>query len=120
MPETPAQNNAHEVDVVICTRNRGASIGAAVASVLANDHPSFRLTVIDQSTNDDTEKALEATVRDDARIHYVHVNEAGLSRAYNTGIRLTSADVLCFTDDDCVVPTDWITTVAAAFRADHE
>lgn len=118
MPETPVQ--VEDVDVVICTRNRGASIGAAVASVLANDYPAFRLTVIDQSTNDETEKALEAAVRDDARIHYVHVDEAGLSRAYNTGVRMTSADVLCFTDDDCVVPSDWISSIAAAFRAEPD
>ena len=38
--------------------------------------------------------------------------------AYNTGIRSTSADVLAFTDDDCLVPTNWISSIAAAFRAE--
>ena len=58
MAETRSQEEVHEVDVVICTRNREANIGPAVHSVLANDHPSFRLTVIDQSTTDATGEVL--------------------------------------------------------------
>jgi glycosyltransferase involved in cell wall biosynthesis len=120
MAETRSQADTHEVDVVICTRNRDASIGAAVSSVLANDHKSFRLTIIDQSTTDATQQALESIIRADDRLTYIHVDEAGLSRAYNTGIRLTSADVLAFTDDDCLVPTDWVMSIAKAFRAEPE
>ena len=106
MAETRSQGDVHEVDVVICTRNRDASIGSAVRSVLANDHPSFRLTVIDQSTSDATGEVLAPIASADDRLTYVHVDEAGLSRAYNTGIRSTSAEVLAFTDDDCLVPDE--------------
>ena len=113
MAETRSQENVHEVDVVICTRNRDANIGSAVRSVLANDHPSFRLTVIDQSTSGATGEVLAPIASNDPRLTYVHVNEAGLSRAYNTGIRSTSAELLAFTDDDCLVPTNWISSSLA-------
>ena len=106
------------VDVVMCTRNREASIAAAVESVLANTHPDFRLTIIDQSTTDATERALEPIGKVDPRLKYVHTVQAGLSRAYNTGIRMTESDIICFTDDDCVVPTDWIDNIVAAFAAE--
>jgi glycosyltransferase involved in cell wall biosynthesis len=109
-----------DVDVVICTRNRHESIATAVESVLANDYPSFRLTVIDQSTTSATGDVLAPIVGRDDRLTYVHVDEAGLSRAYNTGVRLTEADVLAFTDDDCVVPADWVASIAAAFAAEPE
>src|SRR4051812_35714488 len=101
-------SSTQDVDVVICTRNRHDKIATAVSCVLQNDYPSFRLTVIDQSTSSATGDALASIVERDDRLHYVHVDEAGLSRAYNTGVRLTTADLLAFTDDDCVVPTDWI------------
>ena len=120
MTESSSSIGQHEVDVIICTRNRGASIGAAVSSVLANDHPSFRLTIIDQSTDDDTEAVVTPIAANDARVTYKHVTEAGLSRAYNTGIRATSADVLAFTDDDCLVPTNWIRTIVDAFSAEPD
>jgi glycosyltransferase involved in cell wall biosynthesis len=109
-----------DVDVVMCTRNREGSIAAAVSSVLANDFPSFRLTVIDQSTSDGTEVALASIAAADPRLRYVHVEEAGLSRAYNTGIRSTTAPTLAFTDDDCIVPMNWIRTIVAAFAEDPE
>ena len=41
-----------QVSAIICTRNRGDKIAAAVSSVLSCDHPSFDLTIIDQSTDD--------------------------------------------------------------------
>jgi glycosyltransferase involved in cell wall biosynthesis len=120
MPDTRSQGDVQPVDVVICTRNRDANIGTAVRSVLANDYPSFRLTVIDQSTTDATGKVLEPIAAADDRLSYVHVDEAGLSRAYNTGIRSTSAEILAFTDDDCLVPPNWISSIVAAFAAEPD
>jgi glycosyltransferase involved in cell wall biosynthesis len=116
----PEADRRPTVSVVICTRNRPDKIGTAVASVLANDHPAFDLTVIDQSTSEATKAVLEPLARDDPRLHYVHVEEAGLSRAYNTGIGRSTGAIIAFTDDDCIVPTDWLTTIAEAFGSDEE
>jgi glycosyltransferase involved in cell wall biosynthesis len=103
------------VSVVICTRNREDKIGSAVASVLATDYPSFDLTIIDQSTSDATCRAIRDIAADDPRVNYVHTEETGLSRAYNNGIRRSSGEILAFTDDDCIAPSDWIANVVTAF-----
>lgn len=108
------------VDAIICTRNRADKIAHAVESVLACEHPDFRLTVIDQSTDGATHEALEALLARDTRLVYHHSDLPGLSRAYNTAVSLTSSEILAFTDDDCVVPTDWVTTIAAAFANDPD
>lgn len=108
------------VDVIICTRNREGSIEAAVRGVLANDYPDLTLTVVDQSTSTATGDVLAAIVATDTRLRYVHIDEAGLSHAYNTGIDLTSADVLAFTDDDCLVPSDWVSSIASAFDSETD
>jgi GT2 family glycosyltransferase len=91
-----------------------------VASVLANDYPSFDLTVIDQSTTDGTRRVVEPLAGSDARLRYVHVDESGLSRAYNNGIERTEGELLAFTDDDCIVGTDWLAKIAAAFAAEPD
>jgi glycosyltransferase involved in cell wall biosynthesis len=104
------------ISVVICTRNRDDLIGQAVGSVLSCEHPSFELFVIDQSDSDATERALDA-VRDDPRLHYVHTDRVGLSSAYNIGIELADGELLAFTDDDCMAPSDWLTSVERAFEA---
>ena len=67
-----------QVSAIICTRNRGDKIAAAVTSVLSCDHPSFDLTIIDQSTDDLTRDAVAAI--GDPRVRYVHSTEPGLSR----------------------------------------
>ncbi|MDB5077416.1 MAG: glycosyl transferase family 2 [Chloroflexi bacterium] len=108
------------VSVVVCTRNRPDTIEQAVMSVLANNYHSFDLTVIDQSTTQATESILRPIAEGDRRLRYVLVQEAGLSRAYNTAIACTEGDVLAFTDDDCVTPSDWLSKICHAFAEDEE
>lgn len=108
------------MSVVICTRNRGDKIAAAVASVLANDHQSFDLTIIDQSDGPETMMAVEPFAERDPRVHYVHLDRAGLSLAYNAGIHATDASLIAFTDDDCLVPVDWLRKIERAFTEDPD
>ena len=108
------------VSVVICTRNRPDKIGQAVTSVLAVDRHDFELLIIDQSTDTATEDAVGAIAADDPRVRYQHMDAAGLSRAYNAGIAGTTGDIIAFTDDDCVVPTDWLDRIVAAFGSEPD
>jgi GT2 family glycosyltransferase len=117
---SPTASGSPTLSAVICTRNRPDKIGAAVASVLANDHPSFDLTVVDQSTTGETGKVVLPLAEDQPRLKYIHMKEAGLSRAYNLGISATSGALLAFTDDDCIVPEDWLRNIQTAFDDDPE
>ena len=82
------------VSAVICTRNRPDLIGTAVASVLANTYPTFDLLVVDQSTDGRTGDIVRGLLAEHANLRYLHTDKAGLSRAYNIGIRETSAELL--------------------------
>jgi glycosyltransferase involved in cell wall biosynthesis len=108
-----------KISVVICTRNRSDLIGKAVASVLANDHPDFDVIVVDQSTDDSTERALAGQLSD-PRLRYVHVDRAGLSAAYNLGIRSTEGPIIAFTDDDCIAPRGWLQAIESAFDRNQD
>lgn len=104
----------------MCTRNRPGTIGQAVESVLANDYPSFDVTVVDQSTTDATRAVLASALEADSRLRYLHVEQSGLSRAYNIGIRASEGEILAFTDDDCVAPPGWLRAITDAFARDPE
>jgi glycosyltransferase involved in cell wall biosynthesis len=108
------------VSAIICTRNRADLIGAAVASALANTYPDFDLLVVDQSDGPETGRIVRELMTSHSNLRYLHTTTPGLSRAYNIGIRETTGEILAFTDDDCVAPTDWIGSVAAAFIAEPE
>lgn len=103
------------VSVVMCTVNRPDLIGSAVASVLACDHDSFELIIVDQSSTSATREVIEALPHD-PRVRYVHTTRVGLSSAYNIGISEARADLLAFTDDDCVAPANWLTAIERAFH----
>jgi GT2 family glycosyltransferase len=86
--------------------------------VLANTYPDFDLLVVDQSDDDRTGTVVRGLMTDHPNLRYVHSSTPGLSRAYNVGVRETSGELLAFTDDDCVVPPDWIETIVGLFDGD--
>lgn len=102
------------VSAVICTRNRGASVLAAIRSVLSNDYPYFELVIIDQSTNDETEKAL-GQLGSDPRLRYVQTQTRGSGLARDIGLNEAQGQIVVMTDDDCEVPTDWISKMTEIF-----
>jgi glycosyltransferase involved in cell wall biosynthesis len=104
-----------QLSAVICTINRPELIGAAVESVLANDHPSFELLVVDQSRDAATETVLQK-FRGDQRFRYVRIERVGLSAAYNAAIEMTNAPILARIDDDCTAPVNWLSSIEAAFE----
>lgn len=111
------------ISVVICTRNRPDTLGQAVESVAECDYPSFDVHIMDQSTDDLSQKVVEeiaARFAHKLKINYHHLEKAGLSRAYNLGIAASAGEIVACTDDDVVVPKDWVAQIAKAFAADSE
>jgi len=108
-----------QISVVIPTRGRPDLIGRSVRAVLTNRGADFDVLVIDQSDDDGTARAVNALAAEDGRLRYAHTVPPGLSRAYNLGVRMTSAPIIAFTDDDCVAAPDWIAAIVAAFASDQ-
>lgn len=101
------------ISAVVCTRNRPDMIGRAVASLLANKGIDFEVVVIDQSDGDETKEIVEEF----GGARYVRSDARGLSRARNLGAREAKAGYIAFTDDDCEVPTDWLSRAAGLMDA---
>ena len=59
--------NTPLVSVVLSTRNRAASLGGALDSVLNQNHPSLELIVVDDGSTDAADDVL-AAYRDDCRL----------------------------------------------------
>jgi GT2 family glycosyltransferase len=114
-----AQSASPRYAVIIASYNRGTRIVPLVASMLRSEVADFELVIVDQSSNDETRRAVEPFLGD-PRIRYVHSDIAGTSRARNRGFELTTAPIIAITDDDCIVPPDWLSRLAAPFEAHPE
>src|SRR5215210_4298740 len=110
-----------DVSVVMSTRNRGASVIPAVESVLRDQGCCWEVILVDQSTDNATELALDAAgLLADRRLVYQRTTTRGVSKGRNVGIGLARGEIIAIPDDDCVVPPGWAAEYLARFRAAPE
>jgi len=89
--------------VIIPTYNRATTLVRALESVLAQTCPDYDVWVIDDGSNDGTDKAL-APYRE--RIHYLRQPNSGAAAARNHGIQVSRGAYIALLDsDDCWMPT---------------
>lgn len=98
------------VSIVVATRNRSELLPQTVASILKNSLENFELIVVDQSTDGLSRESLQQFWHDD-RLRYIHSDQVGLARSRNLGIDLAQAEIIAITDDDCVVPPEWLSQI---------
>jgi GT2 family glycosyltransferase len=95
------------VSVIVPVYNREATIDECVRSLLALRYPADRLElrIVDNGSKDGTMDALRAY---GDRIVLMSERKRGPSAARNAGVAATGAEVIAFTDSDCVVDPDWL------------
>ena len=89
------------ISVVIPCYNQAGFVGEAIESVLKQTYPNVEVIVVDDGSSDNTKEV--ATRFSDVR--YIRQSNHGLSRARNTGIRVSKGSYLVFLDaDDRLLP----------------
>lgn len=86
-----------QVSVIIPTYNRAKFVVKAIESVLSQGVTDLDIVVIDDGSTDDTRTALEEYSH---KIRYIYQENAGVSAARNTGIRLAQGKWVAFLDSD--------------------
>ena len=106
------------VSVCVCTRNRADLLGGTIESILACTVPqgkSVELIVVDNGSTDQTQEVLSRFADPRFPFRTFVETEPGLSRARNRGLQESTADIVIFTDDDVLVPVDWIEGMSSMF-----
>jgi glycosyltransferase involved in cell wall biosynthesis len=93
--------------VVVCSRDRPQQLRSCLPALLTQS--ASEVLVVDSASTGTatTDVAAELGVR------CIRVDEPGLARARNAALRNTKADLVAFTDDDCVPGEDWAATILA-------
>jgi glycosyltransferase involved in cell wall biosynthesis len=109
---------AVRASVIICSRNRGASLRRTLASVSAADKPAgdWEVVVVDNGSTDETADVV-ASFEGTLPLRRVYEPEPGLSRARNRGVLAAKGEYLIWTDDDVVVDAGWLIGHVGAFAA---
>lgn len=110
-----------KLSVLVSTHNRAADLArfldAIAGSTFRNDE-IWELVIVANACTDNTLSLLETSqAREDLRLVIVSEPRKGKSRALNTGLEYVSGDIVVFTDDDVVPPSEWLQTILDHF--DH-
>lgn len=114
----PQCNPPVSVSVCICTRNRAGSLENTIDAVLKSKFRFDRhveLIIIDNDSDDSTKDVVAKFKNTAFPMRYIVEKRLGLSAARNCAVAGSTSDVLMFTDDDVIVPSDWIEGVSSMF-----
>jgi len=89
-----------EISVIIPAFSRTDFLESAVRSVLSQTFRNFELFIVHNGGNDGPREVAERLVREDSRVKYFHLQEAGAVAARNFGAGAARGDYLAFLDDD--------------------
>ncbi len=109
--------NLPPVDVIMPAFQAEATVGAAVASVLAQTAPDLRVLVIDDGSTDGTAAIVRAIAARDARVVCVRQANGGIVAALNAGIALARAPFVARLDADDLSAPDRHARQLAHFAA---
>jgi glycosyltransferase involved in cell wall biosynthesis len=104
------------VSVIIPAYNSAATIGRAIASVLAQTLTPLEIIVVDDGSKDETARILSEQY---PTINLIMQQNAGAARARNKGVEMARGDLVAFLDADDAWHPQKLALQVAAFRADN-
>lgn len=111
VPREPAA--APAISVVVCTRDRAASLADCLAALERQSHPHHEIIVVDNAPTTDATERLVAAKR--GRVRRVVEPRPGLAWARNRGLAAGDGDVVAYIDDDELADPGWLAGIARAF-----
>ena len=88
------------ISAVITAYNSEVFVAEAISSVLEQTHPVDEIVVVDDGSTDQTRMIIESFAPQGVR--YVYRENGGPGAARNTGIQVTSGEIIAFLDADDV------------------
>ena len=98
--------------IVVPTRGRAKFLSGCLASLLHQNHPSdrYEIIVVDDGSSDDTSACVNQIARaNPGRVRYIRQDPHGSNAARNRGVEASTSEIVCFIDDDEIVPNDYLT-----------
>jgi glycosyltransferase involved in cell wall biosynthesis len=113
-----------DISVIVCSYNRCEHLRKLLKSLneqAVPDELGWEILVVDNNSSDDTARTVEEmSGRNEKIFHYIFEGRQGKSFALNAGVKAAHGNILAFTDDDAVLPRDWVRRIAEEFGKDAQ
>ena len=94
------------ISIIIPAYNAEKYIEECVDSIRRQTFEDWEILLIDDGSTDRTPSICDRYVADDSRIHVVHVENGGVSKARNIGLSMASGEYIAFADADDILPSE--------------
>ncbi|MBI1806079.1 MAG: glycosyltransferase family 2 protein [Ignavibacteria bacterium] len=101
--------------MIVPTYNRLPLLRQTLESLFRQDFRDYEIIVVNDGSCDGTDAYLK-TLSAESRIIYHCQENQGLAATRNAGLRYAHGEYIAFTDDDCVLPKDWLSKYHGRFR----
>ena len=104
------------VSVIVPVYNGARTIASCLESLLVQDYPheNYEIIVIENGSSDDTTSIVEKYP-----IRLFHCERKGPAFARNFGVQRSQADIVAFTDSDCIADPQWLSKLLEAYKDDR-
>jgi GT2 family glycosyltransferase len=102
------------VSIIIITRNRPALLQHCIEHVLVQPYPRKEIIVVDSSSNNESER-LVAQYPEVLSVR-LYGQRNNMPQARNTGMAISSGEIIAFLDDDAMVQPGWLDALVDTYR----
>lgn len=109
-----------KISVIIATYNRMESLRNTLEALVNQDFSKsdFEVLVVDDGSSDNTQQVLAGFKNSGLLdLHFFHQQNRGPAAARNLALRQAGAEIIAFTDDDCIPQPGWLTAIAKGFES---
>ena len=115
-------NGVRSVSVIIPTYNRGKILGTTIESCINQSYPKDKLEIIiaDNNSSDNTKEVVKDwESRSEVKIRYLFEKEQGAHVARNSAAKISTGEILYFTDDDMIADRDAVSNIVKVFDMNY-
>ena len=106
-------NSMPKVSVIVPVYNGAATIGTCLESLLNQNYPAeaYEIIVVENGSTDETTEIVERYP-----IRLFHNTQRGPAPARNLGVAESKAEIVAFTDADCVADPNWLGELVKPYK----
>ena len=105
----------HKVSIIVPGYNEEITAPKTVENLLRSDYPNMEIVFVDDGSNDNTFKNIEALYGNHPKVKVLTKPNGGKASALNYGIGFASGDILVCIDADTVLNPDAVSRMVAYF-----
>lgn len=107
------------VSVIVPVYNVQRYLEMCLDSLLCQTWPHLEIILVDDGSNDGSERICDEYAQRDSRVKVIHQVNAGAANAKNAGLDAAQGDYIAFMDSDDWAEGDWIKTMLTAAKSSH-